>query len=358
MDKVLKRLTDVGHERRLQPGPRRQRRRASRERQVPTLYAAYLRGAALPRPRPDTPPLYVDPDAVRERADDRRAPPDGHPVLRRCPQSYEPDEVDGDPRARARATCSSEHYYYTTALVLLAQFLRTSVPGSADRAPDPRDVPGAPRVVARRRALRRTGRAPSSMGDPLVVCRTLMRTGGRRARGHGASTRSSPRQSDYEEEEDLFARWSRAWVEIALTHPFAVRRVRELISLGRVGRLRPHPRRQLRAPRQRAAAVQGVPGRRRALPRAFSSMLERTTGGVQRLVGQLEDWLRGTRRRATARPRRRRLAPDQSLRRRRRGLRLVDAEQPDLVADVLGDERRRVRVEDLPAEERRARSAR
>ena len=41
--------------------------------------------------------------------------------------------------------------------------------------------------------------------------------------------------TDYTEEDDLFSRWSRAWVEIGLTHPFAVRRVRELVLWVRTG---------------------------------------------------------------------------------------------------------------------------
>ena len=34
----------------------------------------------------------------------------------------------------------------------------------------------------------------------------------------------------YADEEDLLARWSRAWVELSLTHPFAVKRARALMT--------------------------------------------------------------------------------------------------------------------------------
>ena len=75
--------------------------------------------------------------------------------------------------------------------------------------------------------------------------------------------------TEYEDEEDLFARWSRAWVEIALTHPFAVRRVRELIAwveTGEFDRIRDgsYVRRGSEPP-----TVEGVRGSGRALPRAL-----------------------------------------------------------------------------------------
>jgi hypothetical protein len=99
--------------------------------------------------------------------------------------------------------------------------------------------------------------------------------------------------TEYEDEEDLFARWSRAWVEFGLTHPFAVRRVRELVgwvSSGDYDRIRggDYVRRGEEPPpsAQFDAAVQHYRER-------FTRMLERASGGAQRLVGQFDDWLRG-----------------------------------------------------------------
>jgi hypothetical protein len=96
--------------------------------------------------------------------------------------------------------------------------------------------------------------------------------------------------TEYEDEEDLFARWSRAWVEIALSHPFAVRRIRELTAWAASGefeRIRDgsYVRRGHEPPttKEFEAAVRHYRER-------FTKMLDRTTGGVQRLIGQLEDW--------------------------------------------------------------------
>jgi hypothetical protein len=82
-------------------------------------------------------------------------------------------------------------------------------------------------------------------------------------------------------------------VEISYSHPFAVRRVRELVAwvaTGEFDRIRDgsYVRRGHEPPvsKEFEAAVAHYRAR-------FASMMERTSGGVQRLVGQLEDWLRG-----------------------------------------------------------------
>jgi len=185
----------------------------------------------------------------------------------------------------------SEHYYYTTAFVLLAEFLRTSVPGPLAGLPV-RAIYLALLEWSRAAELSSDRASALVMGDPLVVCRMLMRMAGGALQGMSLDTFLT-QAAEYEVEEDLFARWSRAWVEISLTHPFAVRRARELISWVETGdfdRIRDgsYVRRGSEPPTSKEfeAAVAHYRAR-------FASMLERTTGGVQRLVGQLEDWLRG-----------------------------------------------------------------
>ena len=66
-------------------------------------------------------------------------------------------------------------------------------------------------------------------GDPLLTCRTLMRMAGGPV--PGLDLDAFIRQAtEYEGEGDPFARYSRFWSEIGTTHPFPVRRVRELIA--------------------------------------------------------------------------------------------------------------------------------
>jgi Zn-dependent protease with chaperone function len=66
-------------------------------------------------------------------------------------------------------------------------------------------------------------------GDPLVVCRTLMRIAGGPIEDMNLDA-FIRQATEYEGEEDPFARWSRFFAEIRLPHPFPVRRVKEIIS--------------------------------------------------------------------------------------------------------------------------------
>jgi Zn-dependent protease with chaperone function len=288
MDKVLKRLTDIGHERRLRQVLVGNAVQIS-ERQVPWLHEAYLRGATA-LDLEVAPPLYVTqtPFANALTVGAHR------PVVilySGLPADYASDEVESI-LAHELGHVLSEHYYFTTALVLLAQFLRTSVPGPLTGLPI-RALYLALLEWSRAAELSSDRAAALVMGEPLIVCQTLMRLAGGAVEGMDLDAFIAQAVA-YEDEEDLFARWSRAWVEIALTHPFAVRRVRELVKWVETGdfdRIRdgtyvrrghePAPSKEFQA------AVAHYRTR-------FTGMLERTTGGVQRLARQLEDWLRGT----------------------------------------------------------------
>jgi hypothetical protein len=102
--------------------------------------------------------------------------------------------------------------------------------------------------------------------------------------------------TDYHNEDDLFSRHSRFWVELKLNHPFAVRRVRELVEWVQAGdfdRIRggDYPRRGHEPPptSQFDEAVAHYSER-------FSRVLERLAGDVEKLGSQLKDWLsRGSR---------------------------------------------------------------
>ena len=97
--------------------------------------------------------------------------------------------------------------------------------------------------------------------------------------------------TEYVEEDDLFSRHTRFWVELGRTHPFPVRRVRELIGWvqsGEFDRIRDgdYPRRGHEPPpsAEFRAATEHY-GRR------FSAFLERTGGDMQRLTRQFSEWL-------------------------------------------------------------------
>jgi Zn-dependent protease with chaperone function len=287
MDKVLKRLTDVAHERRLNQILVGNAVRLS-EQQVPAVWAAYTHcGRSLdvePLPR-----LYVTQTPIANALTVGANRPIVI-VYSGLVQSYEHDEVTAV-LAHETGHVLSEHYYYTTAFVLLAEFLRTSVPGALTGLPI-RAIYLALLEWSRAAELSADRASALVMGDPLVVCRMLMRMAGGAIEGMSLDAFIA-QAVEYEEEEDLFARWSRAWVEIALTHPFAVRRVRELIrwvESGEFDRIRDgsYVRRGAEPPVSKEFEAAVAHYRER-----FAGMLERTTGGVSRLVTQLEEWLRG-----------------------------------------------------------------
>ena len=288
MDKAIKRLTHLAMERQLHQMLVGNAVRIG-EHQVPALFASYQRCAIALDIEP-APTLYITqtPLANAMTVGAQR------PVVliySGLAASYDADEVQAI-LAHELGHVLSEHYYYTTAFVLVAQMLTSSLPGG---------VTGLP-VMALYMALLEWSRAAELssdrasalvMDDPLTTCRMLMRMAGGAVEGMNLDAFIA-QATEYEEEDDLFARWGRAMVELTRPHPFAVRRVRELVAWVEAGdfdRIRSgsYVRRGSEPPP--SAEFEAAVAHYRA---RFTSTLERTTGGVQRLVSQLEDWFKGT----------------------------------------------------------------
>ena len=287
MDTVIKRLTDLTYERRLRQILVGNAVRIG-DGQIADLWARYHRCAGA-LDLPSVPDLYVTQTPLANAMTIGAKTPLVI-VYSGLVGSYDDDEVDAV-LAHELGHVLSEHYYYTTALVLLSQFLRTSLPGRLIGLPV-RALYLALLEWARAAELSCDRASALVVGDPLDVCRLLMRMAGGALEGMSLDAFIA-QASDYAEEEDLFARWSRAWVEIGLTHPFAVRRVRELITWVRAGdfdRIRGgHYVRRGAEPPPSAEFDSAVAHYRER----FSQMLDRTTGGIQRLAAQLDDWIKG-----------------------------------------------------------------
>jgi Zn-dependent protease with chaperone function len=287
MDTVVKRLTDLGHERRLRQILVGNAVRVAAN-QVPQLWEDHLRCAAILDIDP-VPELYVtQTPMVNAMTVGAKRPL--VIIYSGLVGSYEHDEVESVV-AHELGHVLSEHYYYTTALVLLARFLQGSLPKSLVGLPV-RALYMALLEWARAAELSSDRASALVMGDPLVTCRVLMRMAGGALPGMSLDAFIG-QATEYDEEEDLFARWSRAWVQFGSSHPFAVRRVRELVAwvgTGDYDRIRDgsYVRREQEPPpsAQFDSAVAHYRDR-------FSEMLERTSGGAQRLIGQLDDWLQG-----------------------------------------------------------------
>jgi Zn-dependent protease with chaperone function len=186
----------------------------------------------------------------------------------------------------------ADHVGLTTTLQLLQMILRGAV-----RSVPVAGVPLAAVYLALlewSRAAELTSDRASAIvtGEPLVVCETLMRLAGGPVKDLNLD--AFIRQAiEYEGEKDPFARYSRFFSEITTTHPFPVRRVRELVtwvSAGELDRIRSgtYLRRGQEPPPSEEFDAALEHYRKR-----FSAMLERAGEGISTVLDRISDWLGG-----------------------------------------------------------------
>jgi hypothetical protein len=221
LDKVIKRLTDLGHERRLRQIVMGNAVRVGPE-QMPALWSDYLACSSV-LDLPAIPDLYVTNDPVVNAMTIGAKTPI---VIVRSSLvgSYETHETQ-TVLGHELGHVLSEHYYYTTALLLLKQFIDGALPRSLLLGLPARGMYLALLEWARAAELSADRAAALVMADPLEPCRVLMRIAGGAL--PGMSFEAFLKQAgDYEGEDDLFSRHSRFWVELSLTHPIAVAAIR------------------------------------------------------------------------------------------------------------------------------------
>ncbi len=287
LDTVIKRLIDLGHEKRLRQVILGNAVKIGPE-QVPEMWGRYVQAAGI-LDLSAVPPLYAfngaDANAMTLGAN--------RPIIvakSSLIASYTDDEVQ-TVLAHELGHVLSEHYYYTTALVMLRQFLDGSLPKSLLLGLPARAMYLALLEWSRAAELSADRAAALVRGDPLDPCRLMMRLAGGAL--PGMSFEAFMKQAtEYQNEDDLFSRHARFWAELRLSHPFAVRRVKELmewVQSGEYDRIRAgvYPRRGQEPPpsEEFEAAVAAYRAK-------FSRFLERTAGDVQRLGRQFGDWLK------------------------------------------------------------------
>jgi Zn-dependent protease with chaperone function len=287
LDKVIKRLTDLGHERRLRQIVMGSAIRLG-DKQMPDVWDTYVRSGSV-LDLSVIPDLYVTNDPVVNAMTIGAKTPI---VIVRSSLvgAYEANETE-TVLAHELGHVLSEHYYYTTALVLLSQFMQGALPRSLLLGLPVRAMYLALLEWSRAAELSADRAAALVMGDPLEPCRVLMRVAGGALPGMSFDE-FLKQAADYDSEDDLFSRHSRFWVELSLTHPIAVRRVKELIEWVQSGEYDrivdgSYPRRgQEPPPSAEFNAAVAHYGER------FSRFLDRTAGNVQDLGKQLSDWLK------------------------------------------------------------------
>ncbi len=286
LDKVVKRLTDLGHERRIRQIVMGNAVRIGSE-QMPDLWADYTRCGSI-LDLPVVPDLYVTNDPVVNAMTIGAKTPI---VIVRSSLvgSYESNETQ-TVLGHELGHVLSEHYYYTTALVLMKQFIEGVLPKSLLLGLPVRGMYLALLEWARAAELSADRAAALVMADPLEPCRVLMRIAGGALPGMSVDA-FLKQAADYDGEDDLFSRHSRFWVESSLTHPIAVRRVREMIEWVQSGEYDrivddSYPRRGQEPPSSVEFDAAVAHYRER-----FSRFLDRTAGNVQDLGKQFSDWL-------------------------------------------------------------------
>ena len=297
MDQVVKRLCDLGHERRLRQLLLGNAVRVG-EAQVPALWDSY-RACVRVLDIEIVPELYVtQTPLVNAMTVGARNPV--VIVASSLVGSYEPIEVQAV-LAHEAGHVLSEHYTYTTALVIISQIVQGALPRSLVTGLPIRALYMALLEWARMAELSSDRAAALVLGDPLPVCQMLMRMAGGAL--PGMSLDAFIRQAtEYEDEDDIYARHARFREELGRTHPFAVRRVRQLIrwvSDGEFDRIRggQYVRRgQEPPPSEEFQSALDHYGDR------FVSMVDRLGGDVQRVADQISAWLRNRQASGTADP--------------------------------------------------------
>jgi Zn-dependent protease with chaperone function len=129
-------------------------------------------------------------------------------------------------------------------------------------------------------------------GEPLLLCRTLMRMAGGPVKDLDLDA-FIRQATEYAGVDDPFARYSRFFPEITTTHPFPVRRVRELVawvSAGELDRIRSgsYLRRGQEPPASAEfdAAFQHYRNR-------FSTIIDRAGDGISSVFDRVSSWLGG-----------------------------------------------------------------
>ncbi len=288
LDKVIKMLTEHGYERRLRQLFLGQSVRIGTD-QLPAVWVLQTRCAhVLDIER--CPNLYVTQEPVGS----------GLTIGSNAPvtlvssgllSSYEEDELAAV-LAHEMGHVLADHVGLTTAFQLVQMILR----GVLRTMP----LAGVPlmalylALLEWSRAAELTADRASAIvtGEPLALCRTLMRMAGGPVRDLNLDA-FIRQATEYEGEPDPWARYSRFYAEITTTHPFPVRRVRELIawvSAGELDRIRSgsYLRRGQEPPPSAEFDAAFTHYRAR-----FSSILSRASDGIGSVFDRITTWLAG-----------------------------------------------------------------
>jgi Zn-dependent protease with chaperone function len=288
LDRVVKLLTEHGYERRLRQLLLGNGVRLGDD-QLPAVWALQ-RGCAHVLDVERCPRLYVTQEPVGSGMTIGANDPVTL-ISSGLASSYAHDELAAV-LAHEMGHVLAEHVGLTTAFQLVQMILRGVI----------RSVPlaGVP-LMALYLALLEWSRAAEltadrasaiATGEPLVLCRTLMRIAGGPVQDLNLDA-FIRQATEYEAEPDVFARYSRFFAEITTTHPFPVRRVKELISwvsAGELDRIRSgsYLRRGQEPPPSAEFDAAFTHYRAR-----FAAIISRASDGITSVFDRISTWLSG-----------------------------------------------------------------
>lgn len=291
LDRVFKLLSELGFEKRARQILLGNAVRLGDD-QIPQVWDQHVRVGSvldLPEPRPH---LYVTDTPIANAMTVGTSRP---VVILNSPllTDYTLDEVEAV-LAHEAGHVLSEHVYYSTVLATLSMILQ----GTLSSAP----LVGLP-IRALYLVLLEWSRAAELscdrasalvVDDPRMTCQMLMRMASGPVKGMNLDA-FVKQATEYHEEDDLFARAGRFRAEINQTHPFAVNRVRQLVDWvgsGDYDRIRSGSYvKRGEEPAPTAELQEAIQHYRRR----FVGIIERTSGGISKLSGQVNDWVRKAR---------------------------------------------------------------
>ena len=290
MDQLLKRLSDMGTERRLRQILLGNAIKIGDE-QLPDFWNAYRHCFAV-LDWDKIPDLYITQTPFVNASVVGSSKPMVI-LLSGLAKDFESLEVQAV-LAHETGHVLSEHYYYTTALVLITMVVTNVLPSSLLIGLPVRALWYALLEWHRMAELSSDRAAALVLGDPMPVCSSLMRMAGGAI--DGMSVDAFVKQAiEYENVDDVWSSWRRFRIEIGQTHPFAVRRVRQLIAWvtsGEFDRIKAgqyvHRGQEPPMTEEFAAATDHYADR-------FTNLMGKATDGVQKVGDQISGWLRRNR---------------------------------------------------------------
>lgn len=288
LDKVIKKLSEFGYERHLRQMLLGNAVRLGED-QAPQFWAMQ-RQCANTLDIARCPALYVTQASIGNAMTIGTSEPVTL-VMSGLVSSYEENETRSV-LAHEMGHVLADHVGLTTALQLTAAILQGVLAGQPLAGLPVRALYYALLEWSRMAELTSDRAAALVTNDPLIPCVTLMRIAGGPVKDLNLDA-FIRQATEYHEEPNPLARYTRFWREIKTTHPFPVRRVKELIgwvSSGDFDRIRGgnYVRRGQEPPPSDEfnAAVAHYRAR-------FSGIVERAGTGLQTAVDRMTEWLDG-----------------------------------------------------------------